>query len=63
MNSETGMASSSCSWAYISSDDARLEHLLQLLPSWVRTAVEVRHPSRQHDQVFDLLQRHGVPTA
>jgi uncharacterized protein YecE (DUF72 family) len=41
-------------------DDARLEYFLQRLPNWVRTAVEFRHPSWQHDQVFDLLQRHGT---
>jgi len=41
-------------------DDARLDYFLHLLPSWVRTAVEFRHPSWHHDQVFDLLHRHGV---
>jgi uncharacterized protein YecE (DUF72 family) len=41
-------------------DDARLEHFLDLLPGWVRTAVEFRHGSWQHDRVFDLLERRGV---
>jgi uncharacterized protein YecE (DUF72 family) len=41
-------------------DDARLESFLDLLPGWVRTAVEFRHRSWQHDQVFDLLERHGA---
>jgi uncharacterized protein YecE (DUF72 family) len=41
-------------------DDARLAYFLDLLPSWVRTAVEFRHPSWHDDQVFDLLEHRGV---
>lgn len=41
-------------------DDARLAYFLDLLPKWVRTAVEFRHPSWQDDAVFELLERRGV---
>jgi uncharacterized protein YecE (DUF72 family) len=41
-------------------DDARLEYFLARLPSWIRTAVEFRHPSWHDDRVFELLERHGV---
>ncbi len=41
-------------------DDARLAGFLDLLPEWVRTAVEFRHPSWHDDGVFDLLQRRDV---
>jgi uncharacterized protein YecE (DUF72 family) len=41
-------------------DDARLAYFLDLLPPWLRTAVEFRHPSWHHDQVFDLLERRQV---
>lgn len=39
-------------------DDALLDHFLGLLPGWIRTAVEFRHPSWHDERVFDLLQRH-----
>ena len=39
-------------------DDARLRYLLQRLPSWMRVAVEFRHPSWSCDAVFDLLAEH-----
>ena len=39
-------------------DDARLEYFLNLLPHWIGTAVELRHPSWVHDDVFALLERH-----
>lgn len=39
-------------------DDARLDYFLTLLPDWIPVAVELRHPSWQHDEVFDLLARH-----
>ena len=39
-------------------DDARLEYFLARLPGWVPVAVEFRHPSWVHDDVFDLLTRH-----
>jgi uncharacterized protein YecE (DUF72 family) len=41
-------------------DDERLAYFLDLLPGWVRTAVEFRHPSWHDDAVFDLLERRGV---
>ncbi|NUU19762.1 DUF72 domain-containing protein [Cellulomonas humilata] len=39
-------------------DDARLDWFLGSVPDWVRVAVELRHPSWQHDDVFALLERH-----
>lgn len=39
-------------------DDARLEYFLSRLPWWVPTAVEFRHHSWLHDDVFALLERH-----
>jgi uncharacterized protein YecE (DUF72 family) len=39
-------------------DDARLDYFLGRLPWWVRVAVELRHPSWVHEEVFDLLRRH-----
>lgn len=39
-------------------DDARLDRFLRALPDWVRVAVELRHESWQHDDVFALLERH-----
>ena len=41
-------------------DDARLAYFLGLLPHWVRTAVELRHPSWCDEDVFALLERHGA---
>ncbi len=41
-------------------DDARLEYFLDLLPHWIRTGVELRHPSWVDDGVFDLLERHDA---
>jgi uncharacterized protein YecE (DUF72 family) len=41
-------------------DDARLDYFLARLPGWVPAAVEFRHPSWVHDEVFDLLARHGA---
>jgi uncharacterized protein YecE (DUF72 family) len=41
-------------------DDARLAYFLYLLPDWVRTTAEFRHPSRHHDEVFELLERRQV---
>jgi uncharacterized protein YecE (DUF72 family) len=41
-------------------DDARLDFFLSRLPPWVRTTVELRHPSWVDDAVFDLLERHQV---
>ncbi len=39
-------------------DDARLGYFLAQLPPWLRTAVELRHPSWSRDGVFELLSRH-----
>ncbi len=39
-------------------DDARLEYFLRQLPEWLPVAVEFRHPSWHHGDVFDLLERH-----
>jgi uncharacterized protein YecE (DUF72 family) len=41
-------------------DDARLRYLLERLPSWMRVAVEFRHPSWHDDAVFALLEEHGA---
>jgi len=38
-------------------DDARLDHFLGLVPSWIRIAVEMRHPSWDHPEVYELLER------
>lgn len=42
----------------LSRDDARLGYFLDGLPDWVPAAVEFRHPSWVHEDVFDLLARH-----
>jgi uncharacterized protein YecE (DUF72 family) len=41
-------------------DDARLAYFLGLLPRWIRTAVELRHPSWVDDDVFGLLEHHAA---
>jgi uncharacterized protein YecE (DUF72 family) len=41
-------------------DDARLAYFLGLLPSWIRTAVEFRHPSWIDEPIFGLLESHDV---
>jgi uncharacterized protein YecE (DUF72 family) len=41
-------------------DDVRLEYFLRLLPSWMRVAVEFRHPSWHDEDVFTLLERFQV---
>ena len=41
-------------------DDARLEYFLELLPGWMRVAVEFRHASWHHDDVLAILERHDV---
>jgi uncharacterized protein YecE (DUF72 family) len=41
-------------------DDDRLAYFLDLLPEWIRTAVEFRHPSWHDDTVFELLERRGI---
>lgn len=39
-------------------DDARLGSFLAQVPEWMRVAVELRHPSWEHDEVFQLLHEH-----
>ncbi len=41
-------------------DDARLRYFLERLPTWLRVAVEFRHPSWHDDDVFALLESHGA---
>lgn len=41
-------------------DDERLGWFLDQMPSWVRVAVEMRHPSWHTEEVFDLLSRHSA---
>jgi uncharacterized protein YecE (DUF72 family) len=41
-------------------DDLRLDYFLQQLPPWIQVAVEFRHPSWHHDDVFALLTRHNA---
>jgi uncharacterized protein YecE (DUF72 family) len=41
-------------------DDARLAHFLRALPGWMQVAVEFRHPSWHHEDVFALLEKHGA---
>lgn len=41
-------------------DDARLAYFLELLPGWIRTAVELRHPSWIDDDVFGILEHHAA---
>ena len=39
-------------------DDERLAYFLARVPEWMRVCVELRHPSWETDEVFDLLARH-----
>jgi uncharacterized protein YecE (DUF72 family) len=41
-------------------DVARLEDFLAIVPTDLRWAVELREPTWLHDDVFEVLQRHGV---
>ncbi len=41
-------------------DDARLDYFLAAVPEWIRVAVEFRHPSWDHADVYSLLERHGA---
>jgi uncharacterized protein YecE (DUF72 family) len=41
-------------------DDARLGYFLDRLPPWIRVAVEFRHPTWQHPDVYALLAHHGA---
>ena len=39
-------------------DDDRVRYFLSLLPSWLRVALEFRHPSWHHEDVFAMLEHH-----
>jgi uncharacterized protein YecE (DUF72 family) len=41
-------------------DDIRLAYFLQLVPDWIRMAVEFRHHSWHCEQTFALLAEHGA---
>ncbi len=41
-------------------DDARLTFFLEAMPSWIRVALEWRHPSWNDEQVYRLLEEHGT---
>lgn len=41
-------------------DTGRLEDLLSVAPRRIRWAVELREPSWLHDDVFEVLRRHGA---
>ena len=41
-------------------DLPRLDYFLQRLPPWLKTAVELRHPSWQSAEVYALLEERGV---
>jgi uncharacterized protein YecE (DUF72 family) len=41
-------------------DYPRLAYFLACLPSWLRVAVEFRHPSWHREDVFRLLEHHGA---
>ena len=41
-------------------DDARLDYFLGQLPWWLPAAVEFRHGSWVHEEVFQLLERHSA---
>lgn len=41
-------------------DDDRLDEFLGRLPEAMRIAVELRHPSWHHDEVFALLEKHAA---
>ena len=41
-------------------DEARLGYFLERLPPWIRTAVELRHPSWHDDHVLAMLEHHGA---
>ncbi|MGE2835330.1 DUF72 domain-containing protein [Mycobacterium sp. SMC-4] len=41
-------------------DDARLDYFLNAMPAAIPVAVEFRHPSWEHPDVYELLERHGA---
>lgn len=38
-------------------DDGRLDSFLGMMPTWIRVAVELRHPSWDHPDVYRLLEQ------
>jgi uncharacterized protein YecE (DUF72 family) len=41
-------------------DLERLEHFLTLIPKWLRVAIEFRHESWHHEEVFALLEKYAA---
>ena len=41
-------------------DHARLTYFLEHRPLWIQTAIELRHPGWEREDVFDLLTAHGA---
>jgi uncharacterized protein YecE (DUF72 family) len=41
-------------------DYNRLAYFLSIVPSWMRVAVEFRHPSWHQESIFQLLEQHGA---
>ncbi|HZI18505.1 MAG TPA: DUF72 domain-containing protein [Pyrinomonadaceae bacterium] len=41
-------------------DYPRLDYFLGLLPSWLKVAVEFRHPGWHREEIFALLERRGA---
>ncbi len=41
-------------------DDKRLDHFLAAMPTEIPVAVEFRHPSWDHPDVYDLLEKHDA---
>jgi uncharacterized protein YecE (DUF72 family) len=41
-------------------DYERLCYFLQQVPSWIRVAIEFRHPSWHQEAIFSLLEEHGA---
>lgn len=41
-------------------DDPRLDYFLAGVPSWLRVALELRHPSWDAEPVYQLLERHAA---
>jgi uncharacterized protein YecE (DUF72 family) len=45
---------------HFASDLDRLDYFLQQVPPRLQTAIEFRHPSWHHDEVFALLEKHNA---
>jgi uncharacterized protein YecE (DUF72 family) len=41
-------------------DDARLDHFLTVMPDWIPVAMEFRHASWDHPDVYSLLENHDA---